>query len=236
MRHSPAGSHMRPAADAAPGGGAPMRACSASSSSVAGRSVRWMVKLQPSRSVSARISARWRATRVAIVRLPGFGAAGRDRAGAFRLDELDAARNRERSLPPDRRPGRDGHARRSTDSCDDGRAHLGDRAPEVRRPRRSRKARDGAKTAAGSRARSRHATIAFAILSSTLRLPVGRIRPGTPTRSPACTSTSASAKAMHQRAVELRLVARASSVKSMEGERSGQIHTVCAASHSRSRT
>ena len=31
---------------------APMRACSASSSSLAGRSVRWMVKLQPSRSVS----------------------------------------------------------------------------------------------------------------------------------------------------------------------------------------
>ena len=42
----------------APGGGAPNRACSASSSSVAGRSVRWMVKLQPSLSVSALISAR----------------------------------------------------------------------------------------------------------------------------------------------------------------------------------
>ena len=42
----------------APGGGAPSRACSASNSSVAGRSVRWMVKLQPSLSVSARISAR----------------------------------------------------------------------------------------------------------------------------------------------------------------------------------
>ncbi len=41
----------------------PMRACSASSSSLAGRSVRWMVKLQDSRSVSARISARWRRTR-----------------------------------------------------------------------------------------------------------------------------------------------------------------------------
>ena len=41
----------------------PMRACSASSSSFAGRSVRWMVKLQPSRAVSARISSRWRASR-----------------------------------------------------------------------------------------------------------------------------------------------------------------------------
>ena len=37
---------------------APIRACSASKSSLAGRSVRWMVKLQPSRSVSARISSR----------------------------------------------------------------------------------------------------------------------------------------------------------------------------------
>ena len=33
---------------------APMRACRAKSSSVAGRSVRWIVKLQPSRSVSFR--------------------------------------------------------------------------------------------------------------------------------------------------------------------------------------
>ena len=41
----------------------PMRVCSASKSSLAGRSVRWIAKLQPSRSVSLRISARWRATR-----------------------------------------------------------------------------------------------------------------------------------------------------------------------------
>src|SRR4029079_20952 len=96
----------------APGGGAPNRACSASSSSVAGRSVRWMVKLQPSLSVSALAAARGvaggakalaelvglgsdlaavtRDPRV-VLRLPGFGAAGRDGAGAFRLDELDAA-------------------------------------------------------------------------------------------------------------------------------------------------
>ena len=46
-----------------PPGPAPMRVCSASRSSLAGRSVRWMMKLQPSRSVSARISARWRSTR-----------------------------------------------------------------------------------------------------------------------------------------------------------------------------
>ena len=41
----------------------PMRACSAISSSLAGRSVRWMVKLQPSLAVSARISSRWRLSR-----------------------------------------------------------------------------------------------------------------------------------------------------------------------------
>ena len=69
----------------------PMRACSASSSSFAGRSVRWMVKLQPSRSVSARISARWRASRACVVGAPVLGAAGGDLAGALRLDELDAA-------------------------------------------------------------------------------------------------------------------------------------------------
>jgi hypothetical protein len=42
---------------------APMRACCARRSSLAGRSVRWIVKLQASRSVSLRISARWRRTR-----------------------------------------------------------------------------------------------------------------------------------------------------------------------------
>ena len=41
----------------------PMRACSAIRSSLAGRSVRWMVKLQPSLAVSARISSRWRLSR-----------------------------------------------------------------------------------------------------------------------------------------------------------------------------
>ena len=56
---------LRPpaAAETLSAAAAPMRACSASRSSLAGRSVRWMVKLQPRRSVSARISARWRATR-----------------------------------------------------------------------------------------------------------------------------------------------------------------------------
>ena len=74
-----------------PGGGAPSRACSASSSSVAGRSVRWMVKLQPSRSVSARISARCRATRVSYSPFQASARPAVMRAGAFRLDELDAA-------------------------------------------------------------------------------------------------------------------------------------------------
>ena len=40
----------------------------------------------------------------------------------------------------------------------------------------------------------------------------------------------------HQGAVELGLARRAASLNAIEGERSGQIHTVCAASHSCSRT
>jgi hypothetical protein len=38
-----------------PFGPAPICECSRSSNSLAGRSVRWMMKVQPSRSVSARI-------------------------------------------------------------------------------------------------------------------------------------------------------------------------------------
>ena len=71
-------------------------------------------------------------------------------------------------------------------------ARSGSRSP---RPPRSRPARTAQTSAAGSPRSVTSCTIAFAILSSTLRLPVGRIRPGMPTRSPACTSTSASAKA-----------------------------------------
>jgi hypothetical protein len=78
-------------------------------------------------------------------------------------------------------------------------------------------------------------TTAFPILSSTLRLPVGRISPGMPTRSPACTSTSASANAMTSARLSLDSLA-SGEVKCIEGERSAQIHTVCAASHSCSRT
>ncbi len=69
----------------------PMRACSAISSSLAGRSVRWMVKLQPSLAVSARISSRWRSSRALVVGAPVLGAAGGDFAEALRLGELDAA-------------------------------------------------------------------------------------------------------------------------------------------------
>ena len=66
-------------------------------------------------------------------------------------------------------------------------------------------------------------------------LPVGRIRPGMPTRSPACTSTSASAKATTRVRSSLDSCA-SEEVNFIDGERSGQIHTVWAASHSRSRT
>ena len=219
---------------AAPGGGAPMRACSASSSSVAGRSVRWMAKLQPSLSVSARISARWLRDARLVIRLPGLGAAGRDRAAAFRLDELDAAGIREGLLR--RIDDLHGVAVRA------GRRELRERlrAPprsgsRNRKSPRSRRAPTARTQPAGSRAGSTSWMMAFAILSSTLRLPVGRIRPGMPTRSPACTSTSASAKAMTSVRSSLDSCA-SGDLKSIDGERSGQIQTVCAASHSCSRT
>ena len=64
----------------------------------------------------------------------------------------------------------------------------------------------------------------------------GASGPGMPTRSPPRTSTSASAKRDHQRAVELGVATASGEANAIEGERSGQIHTVCAASHSRSRT
>ena len=48
--------------------------------------------------------------------------------------------------------------------------------------------------AAGSAVRAASCTIACAIFSIMLRFAVGRIRPGMPTRSPPCTSTSARAK------------------------------------------
>jgi hypothetical protein len=56
-----------------------------------------------------------------------------------------------------------------------------------------------------------------------------------PTRSPASTKTSASASAMTsaRKSFESRTSGEA---KFIDGERSGQIHTVCAASHSSSRT
>ena len=78
-------------------------------------------------------------------------------------------------------------------------------------------------------------TIASAIRSITLRLAVGRMMPGMPMRSPPSTSTSASANATTS--ARSSLVSHASGeANAMEGERSGQIHTVCAASHSCSRT
>ena len=74
-----------------------------------------------------------------------------------------------------------------------------------------------------------------AIFSMMLRLALGRIRPGMPTRSPPSTSTSASANATTS--ARSSLVSQTSGeANTIEGERSGQSHTVCAASHSCSRT
>ncbi len=78
-------------------------------------------------------------------------------------------------------------------------------------------------------------SIACAILSITLRLAVGFIRPGMPTRSPPATRSSASANVTIR--ARSNLLSRAClEANAIDGERSGQSHTVCAASHSCSRT
>ena len=79
---------------------------------------------------------------------------------------------------------------------------FGHRRPEIRQhddfgKRRRHEGRRQARRAASS------CSIACAILSITLRLAVGLIRPGMPTRSPPATSNSASAKVDDQRALEL---------------------------------
>src|SRR5215469_12088161 len=94
---------------------------------------------------------------------------------------------------------------------------------------------DGAKFGGKLARSSRSMRIACAIRSIMLRLPVGRINPGIPTRSPPSTRTSESANAITS--VRYNLVSRASGeAKYIDRDRSGQIHTVCAASHSCSRT
>ena len=78
-------------------------------------------------------------------------------------------------------------------------------------------------------------TMTSAIRSMTARLAVGRIRPGMPTRSPPRTSSSPNANV--STSARSSLVSHTSGeANTMEGERSGQIQIVCAASHSRSRT
>ena len=77
--------------------------------------------------------------------------------------------------------------------------------------------------------------IASASLVVALRLADGRVRPRIATRSPPRTSSSAAASIStmaRSRFVTLDRWLR----KSIEGDRSGQSQTVCAASHSRSRT
>src|SRR6516162_6468037 len=94
---------------------------------------------------------------------------------------------------------------------------------------------DGAKFGGKLARSSRSMRIACAIRSIMLRLPVGRINPGIPTRSPPSTRTSESANAITS--VRYNLLSRASGeAKYIDRDRSGQIHTVCAASHSCSRT
>ena len=169
-----------------------------------------------------------------VVGLPGLGAAGRDRAGAFRLDELDAAgigkglfRRIDDLHGVAMRAGRRELRERL--------AHLRHRAPEIRHhhdlgERRRRERRRQARplghvmhdrvrhlvehvAAAGRPHQARHAD-ALAGLHQHLGEREGD----------------------HQASDRAWTPARAASVNTIEGERSGHSHTVCAASHSCSRT
>ena len=219
---------------AAPAAGRPCGHAERARARSAGRSVRWMAKLQPSRSVSARISARWRAMRASIVGAPGLGAAGGDRAAAFRLDELDAARIGKGLFGgiddlhhvAMRAGGRELRQRA---------AQFADRAPEVGQRPRSRPAATAQKPAAGSRARRvvhdrlRHLVDARCGCRSAASGPAcRRARRPAPGPRPARSAIT--------RARSSLLSCASGERNTIEGERSGQIHTVCAASHSCSRT
>src|ERR1700736_1851115 len=94
---------------------------------------------------------------------------------------------------------------------------------------------DGTKDGGKLRRGASWCSIACDILSITLRLAVGLIRPGTPTRSPPATKSSASANVTIKARSSL-LSRDCLDANAIDGERSGHSHTVCAASHSCSRT
>src|SRR5215813_2481299 len=168
-----------------------------------------------------------------VFALPGLGAAGGDGARALGLDELDATGIGKGFF----RRIDDLHGVAVGAGCrelSEGGAHLRHRLQKSDTTTISASA-EGANSGGRLGRSATSCTIAFAILSSTLRLPVGRISPGMPTRSPAWTRISASAKATTRHRSSLDSWARCER-NTMDGERSGHSHTVCAASHSRSRT
>ena len=137
-----------------------------------------------------------------VVGAPVLGAAGGDHLAGLRARRIRCGRNRGRSPPPGRRSGQGGPASRWR-KAGSGSRGFPRSGSTGRTARRSPKAKPARSLPAGS-ARSRGSwMMASAMRSITARLPVGRVRPGRPTRSPASTSTSASAKAIDQRAVEL---------------------------------
>ncbi len=125
---------------------------------------------------------------------PGFGAADRDRAGRPRARGTRRGRRTGRSLPRDRRSARHGRARRSRTVARWCGARPRSGSTDRRAPR-SRTSGEGENDGGRLPRSVGSCTIASAIFSMMLRLAVGRIRPGMPTRSPPSTSTSASANA-----------------------------------------
>ena len=155
-------------------------------------------------------------------------------AGAFGLDELDAA-----GIGNDLLGGIDdlhqrGRARRSREPCERRRiSAIGDQKSDSTTISASAEgAKDGGRL--GRSASS--CSIACAILSMTLRLAVGAHQAGNADALAAGDQQLGEREGDDQRALELGSRAPVVEANAIDGERSGQIQTVCAASHSCSRT
>ena len=221
----------------APISGAARRMRSASRTSAAEASVRCRLIPQPSREQIAFSSSRCAASGPDR---PRAGPAPAARAAASpRTDPgTRRVRNRDRSPRSGRRPSRARRPRRWPRSSG--------AAARSRRPRRENRRRAGRSTArwrargGGSGAseapfRRSSVAIASARLSITPAVAIGRVSPSNPARSPLPTQRSAKASAMT--AARSILVAGARlDPKRIEADRSNQIQTVWADSHSRSRT
>ena len=165
---------------------------------------------------------------------PLLGARRPQALGPAGLEEFDVARERKRLLD---RIG-DGEHMAADPLGENPRkrpfvASIGDR----KSPISTRRVRGATATAGGSGPAGAVSACASTSANRSIipRAAIGRVRPTRPTRSPPRTARSASASAITTARSSFVLWASVEPNR-IEGERSIQIHSVCAASHSRSRT